>query len=923
MSATMDSENFASYFRSGEMTVPILSMEPKRTFKIDKYFLNDISIKHSESIIVKYDEPRISDEMMHLAAELVFNHVQMDRESSILVFLPGFYEIENFENILRFKFDVNQNFQIIILHSAMPPDEQKLAFKQDDKPKIIISTNIAENSVTIPKVNVIVDFCLTKYLVASKDSNLSSLQLNWASQMSCEQRAGRTGRVCDGVVYHLVPQNYYKKEMPIYTEPEMRRVPLERVILKTKVLTNEPPATFLSKALDPPDNDNIQNSILILKEIGAMQTFEADKSFKQNDGEITFIGRVLASLPCDIYVGKFIILGHMFSVLEEAVIIGAGLGINGSIFKFDYKRRLEAYSKRLSWSDGSGSDLIAILNVYKLWRKNKREGHFRTPEVEKVWCEKFKLDIKNLYEVKALVNETRRRLEEFRIKTVQVEGKEPIVKEIEKSMMLKICVAGTWFPYFFLQEDALIEDNERVAYRQVDLHNVRRTIFFKDTERKFTKAYSDILKRALVDRGMAERVNDINIDYEADRTKIIVTFTREETIANRKDTRGIMLVDGSILPEVYISVKEKEISRGTFKLHVPDHSTIEEYAKQIEYVDDDSTMHSNQSTASTFTAGLNTMKGIITHVEHCGKFFFQPTGAKYDPERNLMHFKLRSKELLPIKEAIELTDGDNVVVNFKDIKQRAKVIKPSKDSKIFYNFFDLGLITCDIELNDVHHVPKALTQLFEIPPRCFECYLSEIRPSDMKCPQQVYTEEANEHFRSFVEGKQVELEIYSVVREVVSARILIDEVDVNEKMVEAGFAVQSNEDFNSRANNSIRNNSNLTFMSSTLTGTEDTEDSKVKKTVRLEPPRALSNMEMTLSGPHSPLETHLRGILGVENLRIKIDPQSVNSVVLNGSINSYTSRLYVAANVAKNRADGITLRELTMLPNVSLIFHLK
>lgn len=441
MSATMDSERFANYFRSRTVQVPVIKMLEERNFKVEKKFLDDVS-RGKIKLINDFDSPSISESMMLLAVDIVFHHVQKDNKSSILVFLPGFYEIDNFERVLLQKFDVMQNYQLVVLHSSLPPDKQKLAFRVDNKPKIILSTNIAENSVTFPMVNVVVDFCLTKYVVAIKDSNLASLKINWTSRMSSEQRAGRTGRVCNGIVYHLVPRDFYVSEMPQWTEPEMLRVPLEKVVLKTKLLTNRSPKNFLAGALDPPNVENVRNSVMILKEIGAMQHYDEEGNFEEDDGELTYCGRILAMLPCDIFIGKFIVLGYVFSVLKEAVIIGAGLNINGTIFKFDYGKRIETYSSRLSWSNGSGSDLIAILNAYKLWQQSEENEMFKQPNVRHRWCDKFSLDLKNLCEMKELVREINYRLDENRMWHLAGKNFQPILEEKEKTMMLKICAAG-------------------------------------------------------------------------------------------------------------------------------------------------------------------------------------------------------------------------------------------------------------------------------------------------------------------------------------------------------------------------------------------------------------------------------------------------------------------------------------------------
>lgn len=918
MSATLNAEQFASYFRTETMSIPIISMADQRQFTIKKKFLDDLRMEKSAKII-NYESPGISDEMMQLAAEIVFEHVQKDNKSSILIFLPGLYEIDNFERALLYKFDVCENFLIVILHSAVTPDDQKLAFKSDDKPKIILSTNIAENSVTIPKVNVIVDFCLTKYLVSSPDCNLASLQLNWTSRMSSEQRAGRTGRVCHGIVYHLVPKQFYEHEMPTTTDPEMKRIPLERVVLQTKLLArNVSPMNFLSLALDPPEYEHIRTAILMLKQVGAMQRCNENGEFEDDDGELTFCGRIMANLPCDIYIGKFIVLGYVFSVLEEAVIIGAGLNINGSIFRFDFKRKLQSYRDRLTWSSGSGSDLHAILYAYQMWRLHKRNGEFVTQEIEQQWIYKNNLDRKNLHEMKELVDEMMARLEDNRIKVF--EEFQPIIEKCEKSMMLKICAAGAWLPYYYLQE-TITDSTERVAFQEVGTLNVLRTVYFKPPDNTYHKLYNDLLKRALIQSGICKYMEDIQIKYDCNRsTKIFVTFARAEKLAT-KDNRGITAVDGLILPEVYVATKHKEISRGNFPLYVVDLESMREFARQVGPSKEANDSFLINSSASSSTLGIHKMKGVVSYVEDCGKFFFQPTGQQYDFKQKMIEFRIKMVKmtLKPITAILELTNDDKVLINYDGTITRGIVIK--KDDKLQYNLIDIGLITSDIELCNVYHCPKKLTipgeSIFDIPPRCFECTLKGISPNPRKNPQGVWTQEAIEYFKGFVEGKtDCEIEIYSVVEEVVSVTLFNGNYNVNSLMTESKYAMECDESYNSRLNHEERSTMNtLSFINTTLTGTEEIEH-KARPKKLLEPPQGMCNTILNLSGPHSPLESHLHGVTSFDSLKIQIDPSSVNAVVLNGDVSSICSRFYVAASVTKNRSDGVTLRNVVMMPNI-------
>lgn len=167
----------------------------------------------------------------------------------------------------------------------------------------------------------VIDFCLTKTIQTDSATNFTSLCLDWASRNNLRQRSGRAGRVMNGRCYRLIPRHmfeYYLSESP---EPELLRSPLENVVLKAKMLDMGPPHQVLALAMDPPKLSNVANTILVLKELGAMlHTVRGKTSI--HDGDITFIGVVMANLPVDVRVSRLIILGYIFSVLEESIIMG-------------------------------------------------------------------------------------------------------------------------------------------------------------------------------------------------------------------------------------------------------------------------------------------------------------------------------------------------------------------------------------------------------------------------------------------------------------------------------------------------------------------------------------------------------------------------------------------------------------------------
>lgn len=251
--------------------------------------------------------------------------------------------------------------------------------------------------------------------------------------------------------------------------PEMIRTPLENIVLKTKMLNMGPPHALLALAMDKPKLSDIANTILILKEMGALLR-TTNGELTDFDGDITFIGRVMCDLPLDVRVSKLIILGYCFSLLDDCIIIGksilitivgiilinifvcnsncvsgAGLSIQ-NVFVNSFKQNMFPYSCKLEWSNGSGSDLIALLNVYKVWSQKYNQREFSSDADRKIAEQQFgrrhAVDIRSMTEFNLLVAELTRRLNNLNIKE-QVASERVIWKQHERSLVLKVIIAGT------------------------------------------------------------------------------------------------------------------------------------------------------------------------------------------------------------------------------------------------------------------------------------------------------------------------------------------------------------------------------------------------------------------------------------------------------------------------------------------------
>lgn len=263
---------------------------------------------------------------------------------------------------------------ILPLHSIVSNAEQRKVFVKAaaNEVKIILATNIAESSVTVLDVKIVIDFCLTRTLEVDKETGFSVLRLKWASKNSCEQRAGRSGRTCDGSCYRLVSKYFYKDQMNENETPALIRCCLKKVVLKAKKLDKDvSPAQIIGLALEPPDLTDIRYTIKELKEARGLHLKTAGK-YLVNDGDLTFMGRIMESLPLDIRATRLIVMGYMFDVLEECIIMAAGLTVQ-KVFALNFQEPMKTYTQKMTFADGSGSDLFAILHAYQVGFLNSLE----------------------------------------------------------------------------------------------------------------------------------------------------------------------------------------------------------------------------------------------------------------------------------------------------------------------------------------------------------------------------------------------------------------------------------------------------------------------------------------------------------------------------------------------------------------------
>jgi ATP-dependent helicase HrpA len=342
-SATLDAGAFAEFFsnrrdanstdcrETRQLRVPVIEA-PGRMFPVAEFFLPG-----------KDDE-----ELASLVARGMDQLNDIDPMGDTLIFLPGEREIRECADALEGR--RYRNTEVLPLFARLGMAEQQRVFEPGRLRRIVLATNVAETSLTIPRIACVLDSGLARVSRWNAAKGVQRLQVEPVSQASARQRKGRCGRVRDGVCLRLYAEEDLL-DRPDFTEPEIRRSSLAGVILRMKSLGLPEISEF--PFLDPPNPKAVAEGYRTLREVGAL-----DK-----DRELTEIGHELARLPVDPRMGRMLIEAHHEKCVEEVTVIVAALETSDPRERPAEKKR-EADAAHAKWNDPE-SDFMAILN---LWR---------------------------------------------------------------------------------------------------------------------------------------------------------------------------------------------------------------------------------------------------------------------------------------------------------------------------------------------------------------------------------------------------------------------------------------------------------------------------------------------------------------------------------------------------------------------------
>ncbi|KAK2190456.1 hypothetical protein NP493_81g02000 [Ridgeia piscesae] len=952
MSATIDSQLFAQYFslpvRGVLEPAPVMTVQGQ-SYTVSEYYLEDLH-PLGDLPLLDPGTPGIPPESHRLVQRLI---KQLDvieaqqygaddnglslKRGSVLVFLPGLSEINELDELLR-QIEHERKLVILPLHSSITLEEQCQVFRPNHRGtrKIILSTNIAESSITVADIKYVIDFCLTKNLECDAATNFTSLQVQWASQANMAQRKGRAGRVSNGRVYRMVTRSFYADYILEYGTPEMQRCPLDQLVLHVKVLDLGEPKAILGLALSPPNLDDIERTILMLKQVGALASLRSG-AVNPHDGRLTFVGRVLASLPVDIRVGKLVMLGHVFGMLDEAIIIGASLSLK-SFFARPFKKYLEAYRHKFGWARDSFSDCLAYLNAYNTWLTHKETEMFLTGQwSESQWAMHNYIQLRRIKEVAQLIDDLKKRLAMFniRVPTGPAVRRSTYAHTPEGQLVLKMVLCGAFYPNYFVKG----ESDEEEAMRFMSGRNPFTTVMVKGLPSNQGALYRENLENMF---SRCDGVRKPKIHFE--ETRAYIEFVRDSS-AKHEVSR--------ILPAVYLAIRTRQL-RLPLELQLLDADFVRQKMQQQLSIQQDCNtkalqrLRTNRVKAVSDGAGDMGDKMVqqvalptphqtivpiyITEILNCGHFWAHYGDEDTWRELSQLHQRIneyRGQNLKPLpREAI--TVGSFCLAPFEDETReyyRARIEKLDRErnpTKVQLFFPDYG----NVDWSDVKDLRTLESQFQQLDFQAFECELCGVKPSAIKCPNGRWTEEAKQRFVRLTMNNNLFAKVYSIVHGVLRLDLYeklagTRDLHINQELIAMCYADKAEESLVSKRDHLQREELALApprtpFQGSTL-GESHVEFSLTKDDMaELRSLVRKRGSKIVLNGPWNPYEMNFYSMTHVGRLRAaRIEQDSVNSVALDDEPHDSTSRMMVAAYVGLNPSGTVMMaRDTTIMPNI-------
>ncbi|MEA5456073.1 ATP-dependent RNA helicase HrpA [Sinomonas sp. JGH33] len=387
-SATIDPERFARHFArelpdgSSELA-PVIEVSG-RTFPVEiryRPLVADAGEADDDESAVARSDDALEDDRDPLDAVCdAVEELSREDPGDILIFFSGEREIRDAADALGSRIQKNRllaNAEILPLYARLSLAEQHRVFTPGGRRRIILATNVAETSLTVPGIKYVIDTGTARISRYSHRTKVQRLPIERVSQASANQRAGRCGRVSDGICIRLYSEEDYLSR-PEFTDPEILRTNLAAVILQMTAMgiARGPKDVEAFPFVEPPESRAINDGVTLLRELGALaepgQAPEAEERGRgRRSSALTAVGHQLAQLPVDPRLGRMIVEAARRDCAREVMVLAAALTIQDPRERPTEKRQ-QADEKHARFKD-ENSDFSAYLNLWNYLQEQQRE----------------------------------------------------------------------------------------------------------------------------------------------------------------------------------------------------------------------------------------------------------------------------------------------------------------------------------------------------------------------------------------------------------------------------------------------------------------------------------------------------------------------------------------------------------------------
>ncbi len=363
-SATIDVQRFAEHFAAADGSpAPVIEVSG-RTYPVEVRYRPLVEAPEAD----EDGEIVVRDQTEAIVAAVDELHAEIDGD--ILVFLPGEREIRDTADVLRKKAEglrPGSGYDVVPLYSRLSAAEQHRVFEPHTRRRVVLSTNVAETSLTVPGITAVIDTGVARISRYSVRTKVQRLPIEAISQASANQRSGRCGRIEAGIAIRLFSEDDFASR-PEFTEPEILRTTLASVILQMTSLGLGDVARF--PFIEPPDARNVRSGTMMLEELGALSTGAMNGKGGRGQPRLTKIGRSLARLPIDPQLGRMLLEADRLGCLREVLVIAAALSLQDPRER-PADQQAKADERHSRFRD-QRSDFMAYLNLWDHLREQQQ-----------------------------------------------------------------------------------------------------------------------------------------------------------------------------------------------------------------------------------------------------------------------------------------------------------------------------------------------------------------------------------------------------------------------------------------------------------------------------------------------------------------------------------------------------------------------